>query len=85
MMATIEQQSTHWYDFLPVWWSVIAGAVTAIVGGVIRVERIAIGQAQNSRDIAKLAEDIKDLRDVPTHIASMDAKIDILLEDRKRG
>lgn len=85
MMATIEQQSTHWYDFLPVWWGVIAGAVTAIVGGIIRVERIAIGQAQNSRDIAKLAEDIKDLREIPTHIASMDAKIDILLEDRKRG
>jgi hypothetical protein len=83
-MASVQQPS-HWWDFLPVWWSVIAGGVTALLGGILRVERIASGQAQNSRDIAKLAEDIKDLKEVPTHIASMDAKLDILLEDRKRG
>jgi hypothetical protein len=55
-MATVNQPPTHWYDFLPVWWSVIAGFVTAVIGGIIRVERIALGQAQNSKDIAEVIE-----------------------------
>jgi hypothetical protein len=53
-MAQMQQPSTHWYDFLPVWWSVIAGIVTAAIGGIIRVERIAIGQTQDRKDIAEV-------------------------------
>ena len=60
-MAQMQQPSTHWYDFLPVWWSVIAGFVTAIIGGIIRVERIALGQVQNSKDIAEVKHAVEKL------------------------
>jgi hypothetical protein len=57
----MEHPPTHWYDFLPVWWSVIAGFVTAIIGGIIRVERIALGQLQNSNDIAEVKQAVEKL------------------------
>lgn len=60
-MAQMEHPPTHWYDFLPVWWSVIAGFVTAVIGGIIRVERIALGQAQNSKDIADVKQAMEKL------------------------
>jgi hypothetical protein len=53
-MAQMEHPPTHWYDFLPVWWSVIAGFVTAVIGGIIRVERIALGQTQDRKDIEEV-------------------------------
>lgn len=70
-MAQVTQNPTHWYDFLPVWWSVIAGAATALFGGIIRVERIASAQSQNIKDTAELKAEVKEIREAIKDIPVM--------------
>lgn len=68
-MASVEQR--HWWDFLPIWWGVIVGAVTAVLGGIVRVERISFNQAQQAKDIADVKTEVRDLKDIVSDVPVM--------------